>query len=75
MSRPRSWEEFVARFGVGDVLEGQVFRVVPFGTFVEVADGVHGLLAEQAPNAPGSSITVRIVEIDAERHRVRLENP
>jgi ribosomal protein S1 len=74
MSRPRSWEEFVARFGIGDVLEGQVVKVVSFGTFVEVADGVHGLVTAQTPNTPGSSIMVRIIEIDPERHRVRLEN-
>jgi ribosomal protein S1 len=74
MSRPRSWEQFLARFGVGDVLEGQVFKVVPFGTFVEVADGVYGLLTTQVPDTPGSSIMVRITQIDPDRHRVRLEN-
>ena len=39
-----AWEGFTARHTVGDVLDGRVARVVPFGAFIEVADGVHGLL-------------------------------
>ena len=39
-----------------------------------LAGAAYGLLTEQAPNAPGSSIMVRITEIDPERHRVRLGN-
>ncbi|HEY3464317.1 MAG TPA: S1 RNA-binding domain-containing protein, partial [Amycolatopsis sp.] len=37
------WSEFVAAHAEGGVLDGVVARVVPFGAFVEVADGIHGL--------------------------------
>jgi len=75
MSERSSWEEFTARYGVGDVLDGRVTKVVPFGALMEVADGVPGLLVETIAAEPGSRVPVRIAEIDAEKHRVRLESP
>jgi ribosomal protein S1 len=38
----KSWQEFVDRHQPGDVLEGVVVRIAPFGSFVET-EGVHGL--------------------------------
>jgi small subunit ribosomal protein S1 len=73
--RMSSWEEFTERYGVGDVLDGRVTKVVPFGALMEVADGVPGLLVETTSAEPGSRVPVRIAEIDTEKHRVRLETP
>jgi small subunit ribosomal protein S1 len=71
MSRS-SWEQFLARYGVGDVLDGRVTKVVPFGALVEVADGVPGLLVGDERPAAGSTVPVRVKEIDTEKHRVSL---
>ena len=38
------WEEFVQRHKVGDVVEGKIVRLTNFGAFVEIEEGVEGLL-------------------------------
>ena len=60
-----SWQQFVARHQVGDVLDGVVVQQVPFGSFVE-ADGFHGLAYQQTWPVD-SRVSVRILAIDAER--------
>jgi len=75
-SRDPVWEEFIAHHKVGDVLEGVVTGVVPFGAFVEVAEGIGGLLPKSvspAPPEPGSRISVRITGIDVQNRRMSLE--
>jgi ribosomal protein S1 len=66
---------FLARQAVGGVLAGTVTHVVPFGAFVEVADGVHGLVHEsewsERPE-PGVRMRVEILAIDADTARMSL---
>jgi small subunit ribosomal protein S1 len=38
------WDEFFGRVNLGDVVEGKVVRLTNFGAFVELADGVEGLI-------------------------------
>ena len=38
------WEDFLAHHNVGDVVEGKIVRVTTFGAFVELAEGVEGLV-------------------------------
>jgi len=77
------WERLVNTYHVGDVLEGKVTKVVPFGAFVEILDGVEGLvhvseLSErhiENPKdvlSPGDELHVKIIEIDSERRRLSL---
>jgi small subunit ribosomal protein S1 len=77
------WQRMVDTYNVGDELEGNVTKVVPFGAFVEVLDGVEGLvhISELAPRHvenpreivhPGDAIRVKILEIDSERRRLSL---
>lgn len=71
-----AWREFLAGHGGGGVLDGQVVKIVPFGAFVEMADGIVGLLHESewaAPPELGSRIRVRIKAVDLERRRMSLE--
>jgi small subunit ribosomal protein S1 len=42
--QPDVWEEFFKRYHVGDILEGKIVRLTDFGAFVELADGVEGLV-------------------------------
>jgi small subunit ribosomal protein S1 len=77
------WQRVVDTYNVGDELEGTVTKVVTFGAFVEILDGVEGLvhISELAPHhvenpreivAPGDEVKVKILEIDSERRRLSL---
>jgi small subunit ribosomal protein S1 len=77
------WQRVVNTYNVGDDLEGAVTKVVTFGAFVEILDGVEGLvhISELAPHhvenprevvAPGDEIKVKVLEIDSERRRLSL---
>ncbi len=77
------WQRVVNTYNVGDDLEGTVTKVVTFGAFVEILDGVEGLvhISELAPHhvenprevvAPGDEIKVKVLEIDSERRRLSL---
>jgi small subunit ribosomal protein S1 len=77
------WQRIVDTYNVGDELEGTVTKVVTFGAFVEILDGVEGLvhISELAVHHvesprevvhPGDEIRVKILEIDSERRRLSL---
>jgi predicted RNA-binding protein with RPS1 domain len=65
-----SWQDFVTRHQVGDVIEGVVTKKVPFGSFVE-AEGFTGL-AHKQPWPVGTRVSVRILAIDSESQRFSL---
>jgi small subunit ribosomal protein S1 len=77
------WQRIVDTYNVNDELAGKVTKVVTFGAFVEILDGVEGLVhiselaAHHVENpreivSPGDEIRVRILEIDSERRRLSL---
>ncbi len=77
------WQRIVDTYNVNDELEGKVTKVVTFGAFVEILDGVEGLvhISELAAHHvesprevvhPGDEIRVKILEIDSERRRLSL---
>ena len=77
------WQRIVDTYNVNDELAGKVTKVVTFGAFVEVLDGVEGLvhISELAGHHvespreivhPGDDIRVKILEIDSERRRLSL---
>jgi small subunit ribosomal protein S1 len=77
------WQRVVNTYRVGDELEGTVTKVVAFGAFVEILDGVEGLvhISELAHHHvenprevvdPGQEVKVKILEIDADRRRLSL---
>lgn len=68
-----TWEQFIADHRVGDRLDGRVVKVVPFGAFVEVADGVQGLLVVEDATAIGPTVAVRIQEIDTVKQRLAFQ--
>ncbi len=69
-----AWREFVASHAEGGVLPGVVSKVLPFGAFVEVAQGIQGLLVTGGGAVPelGAAVDVRIEQIDVERRRFSL---
>ena len=57
---------------VGDVVVGTVSKVVPFGAFVRFADDADGLLHGTTDVEVGATVTVRVLDKDAERKRASL---
>ena len=42
--QPQPWDLAAEKYAVGDVVQGKVVRIVPFGAFVEVETGIDGLV-------------------------------
>ena len=77
------WQKIVARHKVGDVVDGRVTKIVAFGAFVEIYEGIEGLvhiseLANRHVERPdevvsvGQEVSVKIIEVDSERRRLSL---
>src|SRR5215210_3962277 len=82
-TRKDPWQEIVERVNVGEQIHGRVTKLVSFGAFVEVAEGVEGLihiseLAEHHVETPdeivrsGDEVDARIIDVDARRRRLSL---
>jgi small subunit ribosomal protein S1 len=72
MSAPdTNWLSFQSRYGVGDVTDGDVVSVVPFGAFIRI-DGVDGFTPHSSWSAlpeSGARVRVRIEAIDTDQRR------
>ncbi len=79
---PDPWIDIIpSRFKLGDEVKGKVLRITDFGIFVELEDGVEGLIyssevvqspAESGPIEEGHSITARIIKIDLDERKIGL---
>ncbi|MFF9070653.1 S1 RNA-binding domain-containing protein [Streptomyces sp. NPDC014891] len=80
---PDPLRAFADRTPVGQELRGTVAKVLPFGVFVDLGDGIAGLVPfREAPGQPavspvkncevGEKVTVVVTEIDLPTRRVRL---
>tara|TARA_B110000881_G_scaffold134993_1_gene118823 strand:- start:1288 stop:2835 length:1548 start_codon:yes stop_codon:yes gene_type:complete len=77
------WREFAGAHQVGELVYGRVTKLVPFGSFVQVGDGIEGLvhisemsahhveLPEQVVT-PGEELWVKIIDLDLQRRRISL---
>ncbi|HET8929203.1 MAG TPA: 30S ribosomal protein S1 [Acidimicrobiales bacterium] len=77
------WQEFASGHRVGELVYGRVTKLVPFGAFVQVGDGIEGLvhisemsahhvdLPEQVVT-PGEELWVKIIDLDLQRRRISL---
>jgi small subunit ribosomal protein S1 len=81
--QPDPWHSTVADFKLGDVIDGTVTKLVNFGAFVRVRDGLEGLihiseLSHQRVAHPGDvvhegqTLKLKIISLDSERHRLGL---
>jgi small subunit ribosomal protein S1 len=78
------WADVAQRFAVGSVIEGPVTSLTKFGAFVQLSEGVEGMVhisdisAEKRINHPqdmlkvGQAVKAQVLEIDTERRRLRL---
>jgi small subunit ribosomal protein S1 len=78
------WADAQQKYPVGGVVEGPVVSLTKFGAFVQIAEGVEGMIhvgdisAEKRINHPqevlraGQTVRAQILEVDTERRRIRL---
>ena len=77
------WQEFADTHQVGELVYGRITKLVPFGSFVQVGDGIEGLvhISEMAVHhvdlpeqvvTPGEELWVKIIDIDLQRRRISL---
>jgi small subunit ribosomal protein S1 len=78
------WVDAAKKFPVGSVAEGPVTSIQKFGAFVQVAEGVEGMVhvgdvtAEKRINHPqdvlhvGQVVKAQVLELDIEKRRLRL---
>ena len=77
------WQEFASAHKVGELVYGRVTKLVPFGGFVQVGEGIEGLvhISEMAIHhvdlpdqvvTPGDELWVKIIDIDLQRRRISL---
>jgi small subunit ribosomal protein S1 len=77
------WQEFAGSHEVGQLVYGRVTKLVPFGAFVQVGDGIEGLVhisemsahhveAPEQVVTPGEELWVKIIDLDLDRRRISL---
>ena len=77
------WLDFELSFNDGDIVDGEVTKVVPFGSFVTIGKGVEGLVhiseisidkvdSPELALAIGQKVKVKIIELDIPKRRVNL---
>ncbi len=77
------WQEFAEGHQVGQLVYGRVTKLVQFGAFVQVGDGIEGLVHISEMSAhhvdspeqvvtPGEELWVKIIDLDLARRRISL---
>ncbi|MGA9585725.1 MAG: 30S ribosomal protein S1 [Terracidiphilus sp.] len=78
------WSDVTTKFPVGSQIEGPVTKIMPFGAFVQIADGVEGLVhvseisAEKRINHPqevlraGQVVKAQVLGIAPEKRQIKL---
>jgi 4-hydroxy-3-methylbut-2-enyl diphosphate reductase len=77
------WVKFVSNYKVGDVANVKIVKLMPFGAFAEIIEGVDGLIhisqiADRRIGKPGDVLTegetvdAKIIDIDEENKKVSL---
>jgi small subunit ribosomal protein S1 len=77
------WKMLVQQYPIGSIIEGKVTKLVPFGAFVELGDGIEGLVhisemarghvetPEQVTEV-GQDVHVKVMDVDLDRRRISL---
>jgi small subunit ribosomal protein S1 len=81
---PHPWDDIETKYKVGDIVTGKVNNMTDFGAFIEIEQGVEGLLHisdmdwVKKINHPkellekGQEISVKVLNIDTNNHRLSL---
>ena len=78
------WTDAAQKFAVGSLIEGPVTSLTKFGAFVQLSEGIEGMIhisdmsAEKRINHPqdmlkvGQSVKAQVLEVDSEKRRLKL---
>ena len=76
------WDDFFNATKVGDVVEGKIVRITNFGAFVELAEGIEGLIhvsefedqagTEQAGLKVDETLQMRVIKLSPEERKIGL---
>src|SRR5580704_14761900 len=78
------WAEVAEKFAAGSVVEGPVVSITKFGAFVQLSEGVEGMIhisemsAEKRINHPqemlrvGQQVRTQVLAVDTEKRQLRL---
>ncbi len=78
------WSDVTSKFPVGSQIEGPVTKIMPFGAFIQIADGVEGLVhvseisADKRINHPqdvlraGQVVKAQVLGIAPEKRQIKL---
>jgi small subunit ribosomal protein S1 len=78
------WADAAQKFAVGSLIEGPVTSLTKFGAFVQLSEGIEGMIhisdmsAEKRINHPqdmlkvGQSVKAQVLEVDSEKRRLKL---
>lgn len=78
------WADAPQRFRAGSIVEGPITNITKFGAFVQLAEGIEGMIhigdmsAEKRINHPqelyrvGETVKAQVLEVDREKRRIRL---
>ena len=80
---PNPWEKVAEKYKVNDIVKVKVVKLVPFGAFVELEEGIEGLvhisqICERKITKPEEELTVgkyvnaKIIDIDNEKNKIEL---
>jgi small subunit ribosomal protein S1 len=81
--QPNAWEEFFKNYAIGDLVTGRVVRLTDFGAFVELQEGIEGLvhvseIAEERVEKPSDklhiddSVITKIIKLDIAEQKIGL---
>lgn len=80
---PDPWQEAITKYPIGSLVEGKITNVTDFGIFVEVEEGIEGLIhvseiSEEKISSPvgvykvGDSIETRVINVSAKDRKIGL---
>jgi 4-hydroxy-3-methylbut-2-enyl diphosphate reductase len=79
---PDPWTTIDEKYSLGDVINGQVSRVVPFGVFVQLDGGIEGIIpnaelgsrrGKGAPTLnPGDEVEVKVIDLRPDERKMSL---
>ena len=80
---PDPWQEAINKYPIGSMVEGKITNVTDFGIFVEVEEGIEGLvhvseISQEKINSPvgvytvGDTIQTRVINVSAKDRKIGL---
>jgi small subunit ribosomal protein S1 len=80
---PDPWQEAITKYPIGSIVEGKITNVTDFGIFVEVEEGIEGLvhvseISQEKTSSPvgaykvGNSIQTRVINVSAKDRKIGL---